>query len=92
MAEDKKKMQADGSGTHRRVEDENGEIASRRGGAEQTGESGGGPYPNPHSGKGDGKKESGDFKGGQSDQAYYGKGQLGEKKVGKTNNAPSSED
>ena len=54
----------------------------------QAGESGGGAYPNPHSGK----EKSGDFKGGQSDQAYYGDGQLGEEEVGDNENAPSTEE
>lgn len=67
------------------------EVASRRGGKGQAGESGGGPYPNPHSGK-DEDGRSGQFKGGQSNQAYYGKGQLGEMKVGKTHNVPSTEE
>ena len=53
----------------------------------QTVESGGGPYPNPHSGK----EKSGDFKGGQSNQAYYGDGQLGEEEVGENENAASTE-
>jgi hypothetical protein len=52
-----------------------------------TGESGGGAYPNPHSGK----EKPGGFKGGQSDQAYYGDGQLGEEKVGENRNAASTE-
>jgi hypothetical protein len=52
------------------------------------GESGGGAYPNPHSDKDGG----GDFKGGQSDQAYYGEGQLGDEEVGENDNATSSED
>jgi hypothetical protein len=91
MSDEKKKMQADGSSTGRSPPDENGELASRRGGQEQKGESGGGAYPNPHSGKGD-KGESGDVKGGQSNQAYYGKGQLGEKDVGETPNDPSKQD
>jgi hypothetical protein len=54
----------------------------------QTGESGGGPYPNPHTGK----KKAGGFKGGQSDQSYYGHGQLGEKDLGENPNAPSTQD
>jgi len=37
------------------------------------GESGGGPYPNPHTGK-SGKKG---FDGGQSAKRYHGSGQLG---------------
>lgn len=88
MTNDKKEMPADGQGTSPRAPDENGELASRRSHQEQGGESGGGPYPNPHSGK-DADEGSGDFKGGQSNQAYYGKGQLGEKDVGKTDNSPS---
>jgi hypothetical protein len=42
-------------------------------GREGGGDSGGGAYPNPHSGKG-----AGDFHGGQSGMAYHGHGQLGE--------------
>jgi len=41
--------------------------ASRPDGEHQPGESGGGPYPNPHTGK-----EQPDFKGGDSDHRYYG--------------------
>ncbi len=89
MTDDKKKMPADGSGTEASPTDQHGELASRRGGPEQTGESGGGPYPNPHSGK-QGKK-TGKFKGGQSDQAYYGAGQLGEEKLADNENAPSTQ-
>ena len=53
MGEDKKDMPADGSGTDMTKRDQNGELASRRdadmpGGLPNTGESGGGPYPNPH--------------------------------------------
>ena len=52
------------------------------------GESGGGAYPNPHSGK-----EGEGIKGGQSGgAAYYGPGQLGDKDVGETDNAPSEEE
>ena len=93
MAEVKTPMPADGTGTKMAMADENGELASRRdadvaGGLPNTGESGGGPYPNPHSGKdGDG------YKGGQSGgEGYYGKGQLGDQDVGDTNNAPSDRD
>ena len=50
---------------------------SRPDDADQRGESGGGAYPNPHTGK-----EDGDFKGGGSDHSYYGGGQLGEEEVG----------
>jgi hypothetical protein len=95
MAEDKVKMPADGSGTEMRQADENGELASRRdahssGGLPNAGESGGGAYPNPHSERKE--DEEGGFHGGQSQQGYYGKGQLGDKDVGETENAPSKDD
>lgn len=54
----------------------------------QTGESSGGAYPNPHSGK----EKTGNFKGGQSDQAYYGKGQLGDDELAGNENARSTEE
>lgn len=53
----------------------------------QPGESGGGPYPNPHGGN----RPKGDFKGGRSDRAYHGTGRLGDEKVGDNENAPSGE-
>ena len=90
MADDKQKMPADGAGTERRPIDDNGEIASRRdadsGGLPNVGESGGGAYPNPHS-----EEDGQTFKGGQSNQAYFGKGQLGDKTIGKNDNAVSTE-
>ena len=93
MADDKIAMPADGSGTQANMPDENGELASRRdsdsaGATPNAGESGGGPYPNPHSGK-----EADGYKGGQSGGAgYYGAGQLGGKDVGETHNAPAESD
>ena len=57
--------------------------------AGQTGECGGGPYLSPHRGK---EADAGDFKGGQSDQSYYGEGQLGEDDVGENENAVSTEE
>ena len=65
---DKQPMQADGDGTK---PDGGPEIASRQGGA---GESGGGAYPNPHSGKPGAKHGPGSFlgHGGQSEIAYTG--------------------
>ena len=63
-------------------------IASRPMTPDQAGESGGGAYPreveNPD-------LKHGNFNGGQSDQAYYGKGQLGEKQLDENENAPSTE-
>ena len=84
---DEKKMPVDGSGTDMRETDGNGELASRRdadsGGLPNFGESGGGAYPNPHSDK----EEKDSFRGGQSTPGYYGKGQLGEKDVGESDNS-----
>jgi hypothetical protein len=93
MADDKVKMPADGSGTEMNKTDETGELSNRRdqdmaGQGANPGESGGGPYPNPHTGKGG----EGGFHGGQSVAGYFGKGQLGDKDVGETANAPANED
>ena len=63
--------------------------ASRPMTKDQTGESGGGPYPNPHGGE---KADGGDYKGGQSEQAYYGDGQLGDEELGENENAASTEE
>ena len=54
---------------------------------ENTGESGGGAYPNPHTGK-----DKAGFHGGQSVAGYFGTGQLGDEEVGETHNAPANED
>lgn len=93
----KKPMPADGSGTAMNPPDDIGETASRRdadmpGGLPNTGESGGGPYPNPYSEadrKGD---KTNRFEGGQSVAGYFGKGQLGDRKLDETHNAPTKED
>ena len=96
--DDKKAMPADGSGTEMNKPDAIGETASRRdgdmaGGLPNTGESGGGAYPNPYD---DADKKPGDddgFHGGQSVAGYFGKGQLGSKDVGETpDNAQAEED
>ena len=55
------------------------------------GESGGGAYPNPHSGKDDGGSDGYMGHGGQSGMPYHGKGRLGEEKVGENANAPAEQ-
>ena len=62
-------------------------IKGRSGG----GESGGGAYPNPHTGKDEGGADSYMGHGGQTDMAYHGKGRLGGEKVGENPNAPTEE-
>ena len=92
MSEDKVKMPADGSGTETTKPDDIGELASRRDGdgsgdVPNPGESGGGAYPTPQTGK-----DRGRFHGGQSVMVYHGKGQLGGKKLDDTHNTPAQED
>ena len=65
--------------------------AERRTGAKGAGESGGGPYPNPHAGK-DEKSDGFTGHGGQSEMEYHGTGRLGERKTGENANAPAAED
>lgn len=57
------------------------------------GDSGGGAYPNPHSGKEGGKTGGLMGHGGQSEMAYHGHGQLGDQDVeGGNANAPAQTD
>lgn len=70
------------------VLDEQSETEAAR---EPGGESGGGAYPNPHQGK-EPKKDGFMASGGQSEMAYHGTGQLGERKTGDNPNAPSGEE
>jgi len=57
---DNQPVQADGKGTDKTVE-------NNAPGKDHAGESGGGAYPNPHTGK-----AKGDFDGGQTDKEYTG--------------------
>jgi hypothetical protein len=65
-----------------------GPMHGRSGG----GDSGGGAYPNPHTGD-EGKEDADGFlgHGGQSKMAYYGHGRLGGKEVGGNSNAPAED-
>jgi hypothetical protein len=74
---DKQPMQADGGDGGDRP------VASRPGGA---GESGGGAYPNPHTGKDDHPGDGFLGHGGQTDIGYHGTGQLGDEQVGEDTN------
>lgn len=86
MTDGKTKVQADGKGTDARS---GKTMRTRPDGPGQHGESGGGAYPNPHSGKSD----SDHFDGGQSDKAYHGHGQLGDDdQTGVNPNAPAKGD
>ncbi|HEX8654300.1 MAG TPA: hypothetical protein VF693_03645 [Allosphingosinicella sp.] len=60
-------------------------LAGRTGG----GDSGGGAYPNPHTGK---EGDRGGFldHGGQTDMPYHGHGRLGGEETGDNPNAPAS--
>ena len=53
------------------------------------GQSAGGAYPNPHSGKDEDEMHGWEGHGGQSEMEYHGSGQLGERKVGDNANAPA---
>lgn len=90
MADEKEPMQASGKtgGVGAEIADERDPPSADRPDMEENrGQSGGGAYPNPHD-----RQQHGGFHGGQSDQAYYGDGQLGSDKVGETHNAPSEEE
>lgn len=52
------------------------------------GDSGGGAYPNPHTGKKP-RKDGFMGTGGQSGMSYHGEGQLGDEEVGDNDNAPA---
>ncbi len=105
MAEDKVPMPADGSQTERTKPDDIGELASRRdgqsaGGLPNVGESGGGAYPNPHTGKEGSSANEGSSggpdtlmgHGGQADASYYGHDKLGDKGGETTGNAVAKDE
>ncbi|MDP8993540.1 MAG: hypothetical protein M3N07_00930 [Pseudomonadota bacterium] len=66
--------------------DERKKMRGRAGG----GDSGGGPYPNPHSGK-EGERGGLMDHGGQTEMAYHGHGQLGDQELSENANAPAEE-
>jgi len=54
------------------------------------GDSGGGAYPNPHTGKKP-QKDGMMGHGGQTEMAYHGKGQLGDEQVEGNENSPAAD-
>ena len=77
MSDRKVPMPASGQKSHKTHSDGIGDVDTH--GRDVGGESGGGSYDNPHTGK-KARGESGGFEGGQSVRGYYGPGQLdGEK-------------
>ena len=66
-------------------ENEGGRHNGRAGG----GDSGGGAYPNPHTGKEGGGKDGFMDRGGQTEMPYHGGGQLGGDETGDNPNAPA---
>ncbi|MEA3010573.1 MAG: hypothetical protein QOJ91_2265 [Sphingomonadales bacterium] len=65
---------------------------AKHNGRQGGGDSGGGAYPNPHSGKEGGGKEGFTGSGGQTEMPYHGAGQLGDEETGDTPNAPAKDD
>lgn len=78
---EKEPMQVDGAAGAGKTSASDAEPPNKQG------ESQGGAYPNPHTGK-----KPGDFTGGQSVQGYHGTGQLGDEKVSEQPNAGSRRD
>ena len=55
------------------------------------GDSGGGAYPNPHTGKEGSGKDGYMGSGGQTDVGYHGTNKLGERDLGPNPNSPTEE-
>lgn len=90
MTADTQAMQADGADTKATPPDGSGDRAAPRT-ANRKGESQGGAYPNPHTGK-DGSPDGPDSfmgHGGQTEIDYHGSGQLGDDRTGDNPNAPT---
>lgn len=65
-------------------------VSATSAGQKDGGQSGGGPYPNPHTGKKGGDSGGGySDHGGSTEMPYHGTGQLGEQKTGKNPNSPT---
>ena len=66
---------------------EDDKLNGRQGG----GDSGGGAYPNPHTGKESDGKDGFLGSGGQTENPYHGQGQLGDEETGDNPNAPAED-
>jgi hypothetical protein len=82
----KQPMQADGTETQGKDGVGEPSPSDRSGG----GESGGGAYPNPHTGKDDHPGEGFMGHGGQTEINYHGAGQLGDEQVTEEGNPNSA--
>ncbi|HEY0625430.1 MAG TPA: hypothetical protein VGD10_01725 [Allosphingosinicella sp.] len=100
--DDKKPMPGPHAGTHSAdqagSQGQAGDLArddpdarEKYNGREGGGDSAGGAYPNPHTGK---KPEKDGFMGhgGQTEMPYHGKGQLGEDVIEGNENSPATKD
>ena len=99
MNDDAKRPDASGNSPHTAASEGEGgnpahgdperheELSGRSGG----GDSGGGAYPNPHTGKAGGGNEGFLGHGGQTEMPYHGTGRLGEDVTGGNANAPTTE-
>ncbi len=85
MADGKVPMPASGQDSPKLHSDGVSDVTSH--GRTPGGESGGGGYENPHTGKEEGG-ESGNFEGGQSVRDYHGSGMVGDKEVESRPTAP----
>lgn len=72
-----------------KLPNESTESGEALNGREGGGDSGGGPYPNPHSGKDDPGREGYMGHGGQTEMPYHGAGRLGEQDTGGNANSPA---
>lgn len=86
MADEKEPMQADGRGMPPEAPSDT-PSAGRPDMKDNAGQSGGGAYPDAFP-----REHKSGFHGGQSDQAYYGNEQLGDKQYGDDENATSEEE
>jgi hypothetical protein len=95
MADEKKPMQADGTGGvgEEIAAEKSPAAAGRPDMQDNEGDSGGGPYPSPHNDPANAHPENTFMgHGGQSDMRYYGDGQLGPDEVGEPENAVTEDE